>query len=182
MPFALFGETIFSSKLDSENPAIGVIIAGSSCSLQAAPSWATEYTNGFMTSGSSGKATINLETAISLSDYTDVKLTIHWGAANSRPLKVAINSGSATQIHAALDASERSKVLEDTYSITATSSISSISLSSASGGNVYFFDISITGTRTTPLPSNTKTVCLNPDVYGWKIGNERILSRLAWSI
>ena len=171
-PFTMFGETIFSSKLDSSTPATGVTVEGISCSLQNTPTWATGYTNGFITGSSTGKATIKFETAISLSDYTDVKLTIHWGSASARPLYVAINGGSATKIHNNLASSERSKVVEDTYSITA-SSITSIALSSESGSGTYFFDIFITGTRTTPIVSNTKTVCLDPNVSNWKLGNER---------
>ena len=171
-PFTMFGETIFSSKLDSSTPATGVTVEGSSCSLQNTPTWATGYSKGFQTGGSSGKATISFDPAISLSDFTDVQLTIHWGAANSRPLNVAINGGSTVQVHGNLATADRSKVVEDTYSFTA-SSITSIVLSSANGSGTYFFDISLTGTRATPIVSNTKTVCLDPNVSNWKLGNER---------
>ncbi len=172
MPFALFGETIFSTKLDDTSPTTGVTVTGSSCSLADVPGWATGYTKGFQTGGSSGKATISFESELFLSDFTDVKLTIHWGAENGRPLKVAMNGGSATTVHSNLVDADRKKVVEDTYSIT-VSSIKSIALSSGSGSGTFFFDISITGTRTTPIATNTRTVCLNPNVPNWKIGNER---------
>lgn len=139
----VWGVDVYTSNLDNTT-LTGATASFSSCAVADAPAWGTGYTKGFLTSSSSGYATITFDPAIDLSIYDDVQLTVHWGSASSRPLKVGINGGTDTQIHDNLVSEDRSKVVDASCAIT-VSTLTSIKLISSGGGAVYFFDIHITG-------------------------------------
>lgn len=155
-----WGADVYTSNLDNAT-LTGATASFSSCAVADAPAWGTGYTKGFLTSSSSGYATITFDPAIDLSIYDDVQLTVHWGSVSSRPLLVAINGGSNTQIHANLTSAERSTLVDASCAITA-STLTSIKLLSSGGGSVYFFDIQITGSSscsaTQPGPISKGTV------------------------
>ncbi len=139
----VWGVDVYTSNLDNTT-LTGATASFSSCAVADAPAWGTGYTKGFLTSSSSGYATITFDPAIDLSIYDDVQLTVHWGSGSSRPLKVGINGGTDTQIHDNLVSGDRSKVVDASCAIT-VSTLTSIKLISSGGGAVYFFDIHITG-------------------------------------
>lgn len=139
----VWGVDVYTSNLDNTT-LTGATASFSSCAVADAPAWGTGYTKGFLTSSSSGYATITFDPAIDLSIYDDVQLTVHWGSVSSRPLKVGINGGTDTQIHDNLVSGDRSKVVDASCAIT-VSTLTSIKLLSSGGGAVYFFDIHITG-------------------------------------
>lgn len=138
-----WGAVVYTSNLDNAT-LTGATASFSSCAVADAPAWGTGYTKAYLTGSSSGSATITFDPAIDLSGYDDVQLTVHWGSGSSRPLKVGINGGSDTQIHANLTSAERSTLVDASCAITA-STLTSIKLLSSGGGSVYFFDIQITG-------------------------------------
>ena len=138
-----WGADVYTSNLDNAT-LTGATASFSSCAVADAPAWGTGYTKAYLTSSSSGYATITFDPAIDLSIYDDVQLTVHWGSVNSRPLKVGINGGTDTQIHDNLVSGDRSKVVDASCAIT-VSTLTSIKLISSGGGSVYFFDIQITG-------------------------------------
>lgn len=154
------GADVYTSNLDNAT-LTGATASFNSCSVADAPAWGTGYTKAYLTGSSSGSATITFDPAIDLSGYDDVQLTVHWGSESSRPLKVGINGGSDTQIHANLTSAERSTLVDASCAITA-STLTSIKLLSSGGGSVYFFDIQITGSSscsaTQPGPISKGTV------------------------
>lgn len=155
-----WGAVVYTSNLDNAT-LTGATASFNSCSVADAPAWGTGYTKAYLTGSSSGSATITFDPAIDLSGYDDVQLTVHWGSESSRPLKVGINGGSDTQIHANLTSAERSTLVDASCAITA-STLTSIKLLSSGGGSVYFFDIQITGSSscsaTQPGPISKGTV------------------------
>lgn len=155
-----WGADVFTSNLD-KTALTGATASFNNCSVADAPAWGTGYSKAYLTSSSSGYATITFDPAIDLSGYDDVQLTVHWGSGSGRPLYVAINGGSNTVIHESLVSADRSKVVDASCAITA-STLTSIKLLSSGGSGVYFFDISITSTvacpATQPEPISKGTV------------------------
>ena len=146
-------------------------VSTSSCSSASAPDWASSYSDCYLTSSGSGYYIITFSSDLDLSDYTDVTLTVHWGSASARPLKISVNGGSVTQIHEALVSADRSKVIETSTTLS-VSSLSSIKFLSSGGSGVYFFDFSITGTSSTPSTPATKTLYLKPGANWLQKGGE----------
>jgi len=119
--------------------------------LTTAVSWASDYPNYFLTSGSSGQYTLSFATPLDLSGYSDVKVKVFWGSTSNRPLNISINSGSNEKIDEISASSERSKVRAAEGTIAAsTTSLSSIKFASSGGGAVYLFKVEITGTSAGP--------------------------------
>lgn len=141
-----WGVTIYETDILS-SPASPATQTSNKGAFDGSADWGSPYTHNFGTSGSAGYYKLNFATPLDLSDYTDVSLTVYWGATSNRPLKVGFNGGSDTQIDAVSSSSDRSKLREASTSISA-SSLSSINLISSGGGGVYFFHVVITGTAT----------------------------------
>lgn len=125
-----------------------------------APSWATEYTYSFQTTGSAGTMTYSFNPAISTTSGDTLK--VYWGATSNRPLKVGINGGTESQIDAVSSSADRSKVRVATTVLSVTS-VSSLKFISSGGGNVFLFRIEIIGAGgstppTPPTPSSDATL------------------------
>lgn len=125
-----------------------------------APSWATEYTYSFQTTGSAGTMTYSFNPAISTTSGDTLK--VYWGATSNRPLKVGINGGTESQIDAVSSSVDRSKVRVATTVLSVTS-VSSLKFISSGGGNVFLFRIEIIGAGgstppTPPTPSSDATL------------------------
>jgi hypothetical protein len=106
--------------------------------------WKGDFTTCFHTSGSAGAIKITFDPAISLADYSDVKLKVFWGSPSNRPLKVAVNDGELVEIDKIGSSAERNQIREAETDITATS-LTSLNLTSSGGGDVYMFRLEITG-------------------------------------
>ena len=125
-----------------------------------APSWATEYTYSFQTTGSAGTMTYSFNPAISTTSGDTLK--VYTGATSNRPLKVGINGGTESQIDAVSSSADRSKVRVATTVLSVTS-VSSLKFISSGGGNVFLFRIEIIGAGgstppTPPTPSSDATL------------------------
>lgn len=139
-----WGADIFTSNLDKTS-LTGATATLSSCSVADAPTWASSYTKAYLTSSSSGYATIAFDPALDLSGYDDVELTVQWGSANGRPLNASFNGGSNVSLSGNLASGDRSKVVSSSCAISA-STLSTLKLVSSGGSGVYLFAISISGT------------------------------------
>ena len=64
----VWGIDVYTSNLDNTT-LTGATASFSSCAVADAPAWGTGYTKGFLTSSSSGYATITFDPAIDLSIY-----------------------------------------------------------------------------------------------------------------
>ena len=136
-----------------ESPATATINKGAFETLTI--DWKGDYTTAFHTSGSAGAIKLTFEPAISLADYSGVKLKVFWGSPSSRPLKVAVNDGELTQIDNIESSADRKQIREAVGDIAETS-LTSLNITSSGGGDVYIFRIEISGdakceTPTTPL-------------------------------
>ena len=115
------------------------------------PTWVTGgYSSCFHTTGSAGEVTVAFNTPIDLSGYSNCKFILTWGAESNRPVNLAINGGSATQIDAVTTSADRNKVRTVTTNLSVTS-ISSINLKGSGGGNSYYIQIEITGDAAGPV-------------------------------
>lgn len=139
-----WGAEVYTSNLDNTT-LTGATVTVSNCALAPAPTWGSGFTNAFLTSSSSGYATIEFDPALDLSGYDNVELTVQWGSASGRPLNASFNGGSNVSISGNLPSADRSKVVSSSC-IIGVSTLNSLKLVSSGGGNVYFFAISITGT------------------------------------
>lgn len=139
-----WGADIFTSNLDKTS-LTGATATLSNCSVADAPTWASGYTKAYLTSSSSGYATIAFDPALDLSGYDDVELTVQWGSANGRPLNASFNGGSNVSLSGNLASGDRSKVVSSSCAISA-STLSTLKLVSSGGSGVYLFAISISGT------------------------------------
>jgi len=151
-----------------ESPATATINKGAFETLTI--DWKGDYTTAFHTSGSAGAIKLTFEPAISLADYSGVKLKVFWGSPSSRPLKVAVNDGELTQIDNIGSSADRKQIREAVGDITETS-LTSLNITSSGGGDVYIFRIEISGdakceTPTTPL---TFTASKTSEIY---VGDE----------
>ncbi len=139
-----WGADIFTSNLDKTS-LTGATATLSNCSVADAPTWASGYTKAYLTSSSSGYATIEFDPALDLSGYDNVELTVQWGSANGRPLNASFNGGSNVSLSGNLASGDRSKVVSSSCAISA-STLSTLKLVSSGGSGVYLFAISISGT------------------------------------
>lgn len=139
-----WGAEVYTSNLDNTT-LTGATVTVSNCALAPAPTWGSGFTNAFLTSSSSGYATIEFDPALDLSGYDNVELAVQWGSASSRPLNASFNGGSNVSISGNLPSADRSKVVSSSCAIS-VSTLNSLKLVSSGGGSVYFFAISITGT------------------------------------
>ena len=139
-----WGADIFTSNLDKTS-LTGATATLSNCSVADAPTWASGYTKAYLTSSSSGYATIAFDPALDLSGYDDVELTVQWGSESGRPLNASFNGGSNVSLSGNLASGDRSKVVSSSCAISA-STLSTLKLVSSGGKGVYLFAISISGT------------------------------------
>lgn len=124
-------------------PTTGATSESNKGAFEAAPTWASSYTDCFKTTGSAGYYKLTFDgTGLDLSSYTDPTLVVYWGATSNRPLKVGVNGGTDTQIDAVATSAERSLVREATLSLTETP-LTSLNFVSSGGGNVYLMHIVI---------------------------------------
>lgn len=159
-----WGATIYETDALS-TPATPATQTSNKGNFDASASWGSPYTHNFTTTGSAGYYTLNFGTPLDLSAYTDVTLTVFWGATSNRPLKVGINGGTDNQIDAVSSSSDRSKLREASTSISA-SSLTSIKLISSGGGGIYIFHVTITGTPSGGDPTYTVTYDGNGNTGG----------------
>ena len=145
--FSLQAKTIFSTDVLATVSGTTVTSGNGDFTAGSALSWSSPCENYFLTSGSAGYYQLAFTSAISLADYSNVKIKVYWGAGSNRPLNLTVNEGSATKIDEVTTASDRSKLREIETDLS-ESSLSLIKLSSSGGGNVYLFRIEITGTQT----------------------------------
>ena len=138
-----------------ESPATATINKGAFETLTI--EWKGDYTTAFHTTGSAGAIKLTFEPAISLADYSDVKLKVFWGSPSSRPLKVAVNEGELTQIDNIGNSADRKKIREAVGDITETS-LTSLNITSSGGGDVYIFRIEITGSAKCEAPASPLTL------------------------
>lgn len=149
MANSVWSASIYKTEL-KENPT-GATTTFAKGEFITPPSWATGgYSSCFHTTGSAGEVTITFTTPIDLSGYSNCKFILIWGAESNRPVNLAINGGSATQIDAVASSAERSKVRTATSDLSVTS-ISSINLKGSGGGNSYYIQIEITGDAAGPV-------------------------------
>jgi len=109
----------------------------------APPSWGVGSMC-YHTTGSAGEVTITFTNPIDLTAYSNVKLTLYWGASSNRPVNLTINGGTSKEIDKVGSSSDRSKTRSIDVSIT-ESSIKSLKFNGSGGGNSYYFQLEITG-------------------------------------
>lgn len=144
----IFGASIYKTELVA-NPT-GATTTINKGEFIAPPSWASGYSSCFHTTGSAGEITVTFTTPIDLSNYSNCKFILTWGASSNRPVNLAINGGSSTQIDNVASSSDRSQVRTATANLSVTS-ISSINLKGSGGGNSYYIQIEITGDVAGPV-------------------------------
>jgi len=140
LSYSALGATIYSTDI-VESPT-GATIAGNKGEFTSAPSWASECSNCFKTTGSAGAITITFDEPLNLSGYNNCQLILTWGAESNRPVNVSINDDSASEIDKVGSAAERSTVRNAKMDL-AVNSISSIKISGSGGGQSYYFHIEI---------------------------------------
>ncbi|MBR1564589.1 MAG: Ig domain-containing protein [Paludibacteraceae bacterium] len=109
----------------------------------APPSWGVGSMC-YHTTSSAGEVTITFTNPIDLTAYSNVKLTLYWGASSNRPVNLTINGGTSKEIDKVGSSSDRSKTRSIDVSIT-ESSIKSLKFNGSGGGNSYYFQLEITG-------------------------------------
>lgn len=140
----MWAETIYTTECIA-NPASPATATYDKGDFKTeAPSWATDYPNHFLTSGSAGQYTLTFDPALSLEGYSDVKVKVYWGSTSNRPLNITINGGTSTEIDKIASSSDRSKVREAESEALTVNSISSLKINSSGGGSVFMFKIEIT--------------------------------------
>ncbi len=140
LSYSALGATIYSTDI-VESPS-GATIAGNKGEFTSAPSWASECSNCFKTTGSAGAITITFDEPLNLSGYNNCQLILTWGAESNRPVNVSVNEGAASEIDKVSSSAERSTVRNAKMDL-AVNSISSIKISGSGGGQSYYFHIEI---------------------------------------
>lgn len=167
----MWAETIYTTECVA-NPASPATATYDKGDFKTeAPSWATDYPNHFLTSGSAGQYTLTFDPALSLEGYSDVKVKVYWGSTSNRPLNITINGGTSTEIDKIASSSDRSKVREAESEALTVNSISSLKINSSGGGSVFMFKIEITS----PTPACTapeKELVLKADKEIIYVGDE----------
>lgn len=140
----LWAETIYTTECVANPASPATATYGKGDFKTEAATWATDYPNHFLTSGSAGQYTLTFDPALSLEGYSDVKVKVYWGSTSNRPLNITINDSTSIEIDKIKSTSDRSKVREAESKALTVNSISSLKINSSGGGGVYMFKIEIT--------------------------------------
>lgn len=173
--FSLWAETIYTTECVA-NPASPATATSDKGDFKTeAATWATDYPNYFLTTGSAGQYTLTFDPALSLEGYSDVKVKVYWGSTSNRPLNITINGGTLTEIDKIASSSDRSNVREAESAAITEQSITSLKINSSGGGAVYLFKVEIT-TAAPKCDAPEKELVIKADKAVIYVGDEVTLT------